>query len=542
MMRDQMGPRPPYDISKDSLFVAFSADAEMSCHLALGWELPAQVLDLRIEFLRATNFTPPLPKDKNNGRTSLLYALNYYGLDGIDAVEKERWRVLIRCGGSWTAEEQEGILDYNESDVRASYELFAAMIRRGHIPLDRRFLFCLHRGRYMRSVARMEFTGIHIDLERLNRLRDRWDAIKMELVRTLGKQYDGVFDEEGHFSEGRFAGYLNARGWGWRMHKSGRLDLREKTLKKMAHLHPELEDFRQLKYALEKMKLWKLCAGQDGFLRCWLNPFGSRTGRNQPSNNQFAFGPATWIRDFLIQAKPDWGIAYLDWVSQEVGIAAALSGDLAMQEAYNSGDAYLHFGKQAGILPLWATVQTHGPQRDQCKICGLATQYGQEYRSLAEQINQPDIVGRELLRLHHKVYRRFWDWSNNQVNRALLSNEQQTVFGWTHRFKELPKINSIRNFPMQANGAEMLRLACCLGTEGGISICAPVHDAILIQAPLERLDEDITRMRAYMAEASRIVLGGFQLRTDRHVFRYPKHYSDPKGRGRLMLETVMKLL
>ena len=36
---------------------------------------------------------------------------------------------------------------------------------------------------------------------------------------------------------------------------------------------------------------------------------------------------------------------------------------------------------------------------------------------------------------------------------------------------------------MQANGAEMLRLACCLATERGIEVCAPVHDAVLICAP-----------------------------------------------------------
>ena len=67
---------------------------------------------------------------------------------------------------------------------------------------------------------------------------------------------------------------------------------------------------------------------------------------------------------------------------------------------------------------------------------------------------------------------------------------------------------SLRNFPMQANGAEMLRLACCLGIERGVEICAPVHDAVLIKAPLDRLDHDIAVMREAMAEASRAVLGG----------------------------------
>jgi hypothetical protein len=37
---------PPYAVGRASLFVSFVAPAELSCHLALGWALPAYVLDL----------------------------------------------------------------------------------------------------------------------------------------------------------------------------------------------------------------------------------------------------------------------------------------------------------------------------------------------------------------------------------------------------------------------------------------------------------------------------------------------------------------
>jgi len=41
----------------------------------------------------------------------------------------------------------------------------------------------------------------------------------------------------------------------------------------------------------------------------------------------------------------------------------------------------------------------------------------------------------------------------------------------------------------------------------------------------------------YMRAASRIVLGGFELRTDAEITRYPERYSDPRGAvmwGRVM--------
>ena len=93
---------------------------------------------------------------------------------------------------------------------------------------------------------------------------------------------------------------------------------------------------------------------------------------------------------------------------------------------------------------------------------------------------------------------------------------------------------------MQANGAEMLRLACCLATERGIEVCAPVHDAVLICAPLERLDADVARMQDAMREASQVVLNGFELRTDAAVVRYPDRYMDE--RGTVMWQRVMALL
>ena len=94
---------------------------------------------------------------------------------------------------------------------------------------------------------------------------------------------------------------------------------------------------------------------------------------------------------------------------------------------------------------------------------------------------------------------------------------------------------------MQANGAEMLRIACILMTEAGIRVCAPVHDAVLIEAPLEELDERIKQAQELMREASRQVLDGFELTTDADIYRYPERYRDEE-RGGAMWDLVMELL
>ena len=121
----------------------------------------------------------------------------------------------------------------------------------------------------------------------------------------------------------------------------------------------------------------------------------------------------------------------------------------------------------------------------------------------------------------------------------MLGETLQTVFGWRMHAGPHPNPRSLRNFPMQANGAEMLRLACCLATEQGIAVCGVVHDAVLVESRSEDIDGVVARTQAAMQRASELVLSGFPLRTEAKVVRYPERYVDP--RGERMWQTVHAL-
>jgi DNA polymerase I-like protein with 3'-5' exonuclease and polymerase domains len=211
-----------------------------------------------------------------------------------------------------------------------------------------------------------------------------------------------------------------------------------------------------------------------------------------------------------------------------------------MTQAYRSGDPYLEFARQAGAVPNGATKRTHGAVRDQFKACVLGVQYAMGAESLALRIAQPVTRARELLEMHRRTYPRFWRWSDAAVDLAMFGGRLWTVFGWTIYVGPSVNPRSLRNFPMQANGAEMLRLACCLATERGIQVCAPVHDALLVEFDLEHCSEAIRATQDAMAEASRCVLDGFELRSDAEVYCYPQRYSDK--RGRKMWDTVMRAM
>ena len=482
-------------------------------------------MDLFPEFRNHTNGLPTV------SGAGLLGALAHFGLDSIGAVEKGEMRDLILRRGPWTDAERQAILDYCESDVEALARLLPAMLL--HIDLPRALL----RGRYMAASARMERNGVPVDVDILELLRRHWPDIQDQLIAEVDRDY-GVYERR-TFKTDRFAHWLSHNNIPWPKLDSGRLDLSDNTFREMARAYPIVAPLRELRSALSQMRLSELQVGEDGRNRTLISAFRARTGRNQPSNTKFIFGPSVWLRG-LIKPSPDFGIAYIDWAQQEFGIAAALSGDRLMMEAYNSGDPYLAFAKQAGAAPPNATKATHKAIRDQFKSTVLAVQYGMGADALAQRIGQPPIRARELLRLHRETYRVFWAWSDRLVDHAMLTGSLHTVFGWRVRVPEVANDRSLRNFPMQANGAEMLRLACCLATEAGVEVCAPVHDAVLICAPVDRLDADVERMQEAMREASRIVLGGFELGTDHKLISYPDRYMDE--RGTVMWERVMKLI
>jgi hypothetical protein len=93
---------------------------------------------------------------------------------------------------------------------------------------------------------------------------------------------------------------------------------------------------------------------------------------------------------------------------------------------------------------------------------------------------------------------------------------------------------------MQANGAEMLRLACIYLTEAGIRVCAPVHDALLIESPLDSVSTTVNEAQKLMADASASVLNGFRLNSDAKIIQYPDRFMDV--RGELMWSKVMGLI
>jgi DNA polymerase-1 len=141
--------------------------------------------------------------------------------------------------------------------------------------------------------------------------------------------------------------------------------------------------------------------------------------------------------------------------------------------------------------------------------------------------------------LHKRTYPRFWEWRNQLVEATMLDRKMETVYGWPLYISNSPNKKTLGNFPMQANGAEMLRLAAMRLCDVGIVPCMLVHDAVLIEADNE---EQIAHAVEIMKSAGRDVCDGFEIGVDVEKMEQGKRYRDKREMAILMWKEMMRTL
>lgn len=534
LWRDQLGKTPPFRTDAGVLFVCFVANAECACHLALGWPMPAKILDLSPVFRCVVNGRLP-PESKG-----LLGALSYFGIDSIGAKHKDAMRKRILEGWPFTAEEREEILDYCWSDIAQLAQLTAKLFPL--VDLDT----LLHWSEFAAVWAAMTHRGVPMDMEKFRLFQDphAWAFVRDALVPEIDAQY-GVYvkDKAGewHFNIEQFEKYLVRSGIDWPRKENCKLDLRRKTFESMAKAWPELEPLRQLRHMRDKMRRIKLEVGADGRNRTTLWPFVSKTSRTQPKASKWIFSPAVWLRS-LIKPGPGRAVAYIDYSSMEFLVAADRSGCKPMLELYATGSPYVEFAKRFDEAPPKATKKTHAKIHERYKVGCLGALYGMQIDTLAQRLGVSTFVAHEMLGQHRGLFNQYWAWTEDWIAHALDTGVMSTPLGWTCR-TGITEFNarSIVNFPIQAASADILRLVSIWAHRRGIELCAPVHDAVLVEAPIDQIEAVVALTREIMRRASRVVLGGQnELRTDVTIVRYPDRYSDK--RGEQIWADVLKLL
>jgi hypothetical protein len=348
-----------------------------------------------------------------------------------------------------------------------------------------------------------------------------------------------ITDGEPHWRSHRFADYLRRNRMSWPTYADGSLDETEQNFRDMEGRYPHIGPLRELRCSLSKLRLNALAVGNDGRNRTLLGPYGSKTGRNQPSNSRYIFGPAKWLR-FMITPPPGRVLIHRDYQQQEPRIAAVVSGDTELLSACESGDVYLGIAKQLGFISASMSSTELKAVRTLFKTVVLGIQYGLGPRSLATRTGVSLSEACEILARLRARFSVFESYAQSVVDHAGLHLEVSTPFGWRMRCPSGINPRTVRNFPIQSAGAEILHVASVLAERRGIRIVAPIHDAFVAEAEAGQEEEASLALDRVMRDASRVVLRGYELGTDVQVVRAGEHFFDE--RGLKMWTTVTELL
>lgn len=544
---DHLRSLPGFPLPVDDTYVAYFLQAEVGAMLALGWKPPPKMWDLYPVFRQITNVEPK----EYGGRYGLLDAGEFfcggpsplYG--ALDTSEfKTDSRELAMRGEPYSTDEWRILAGYCEADVDTTARIARIVMARPEFDLG---LF-LHWGRYMTALAVEERVGIPLDEELARDLKNHSSEIRLHCIRKFERNHGfGIFDEDGKHKRRGLIDFLNRNEIPWEETATGAPRTDESYLRSLAKRYPILEPYTATRALADKYKmLGGLAIGPDGRSRCLMSPFSTKTGRNAPSTKRFLFAMPKAFRN-LVKPPPDYGFAQIDWSAEELAIAAYLSGDEALMNTYLEGDPYIGFAILAGAAPLGASKETHPEIRATYKTVMLAVGYGQTEHGLAKTLGIHQIEARELLARHRATFPRFWQWTDEVVETAAWRQSMKTRLGWGLRLGSTDflagrriKDRTLVNFPVQGTGGDLLRLASIRAMEEGLDVGAPVHDALLLCAPVSEIEDQTRKLEQVMARASMEILGGVALRSETSMTVFPDRY-DPESGDELWESTLQAL-
>ena len=509
----------PHPIQK-TLFVCHWAVAEVSCLIELGIDKPRAVFDTFIE-----------EKKMFNGILrgfGLVDVCERHGIKGVMSHEKkEIWRKYIMDNyPNYTTEDEAGIMGYCEEDVVTTEKLFLSQLDK-LTKKDNNFnriisQACFH-GKAMGYCAQVEANGIHIDHKLFKDFRANFEKIKKLEIEEINKLCN-VFDGD-TFNQKKFEEFLKKEQLykRWPKTPTGKPKTDDRTFYRFQHI-PKIFALKNSLFIINSQKLKGYQLGEDNRSRSRLNMFGQLTGRTNVSTATNPFGAPRMMRT-MIHPDEDSVYGYFDFKAQEPNVMAALSQDKNMLAAVDSPDPYLYVAKFVKAVPEYATKKSHPVERERYKVSYLAIAYDQTPYGLSAKLG---VSLAKATFIHSNILNAFKDykfWIKGVKVNAGRRGFFETKYGWKYHLNDESKVNPKRlsNYPIQANGGEVLRMAMIDVMEGGFdkNLSMIIHDALLLHIPRKNLAASVRKIKSLMEKAAEKVIGR-KITVDTKIIR--KHF------------------
>lgn len=536
---------------KDDIFVSYALNAEIYSLLRCGIDVSnVKCLDLMAE---CRMISMSCSKYFTMDGSLLPQVQKFLKLDvNESSAEKDRMRDLIITKNSWTNEEWDEITLYCYKDVQWLRPLFKKVIS-VHEEMGHPFNVddVLARGRYIRISTEMDFAteGFPVWGDAVEKIYANKDTLKKNIIFELPTHWRLCFNKkkDGQWGQSvkNLAELIEARGWtDWEKTPSGQPNRQADYLKELRLKIPEVAPYYQAVKALSTLNSADLREQvEDGYIKSQTFAFSARTGRNglKPTRGYLLNLPK-WMRR-IIHPHPNMLLVGFDWSQQEIAVAAALSGDKKLIEAYESGDVYLALAKMSGAVPPDATKKSHALERELFKALQLGLGYGKGVKSLGNDfyaimqkngmsLSEARSKAVQIFNWHKSYFSTYWSWIRNEIVKARRSGYISTLDNWVEFIDSKTKDTQLLNFPSQSTGAVMMRKAAELlyaaWKEGKIPpVMCSQHDAFYFNMLEADKDKYLPIIQGIMKQSS-IDTIGIEVRCGFKVYDHTKGY-EPEG-------------
>jgi len=512
----------PYP-ADESLWIAHNVAAEAHTLLSYGLKLPKYWWDTYIED-KKLNFG----KEKSH---SLLACCKRYEIETIsEELKKYFIHELILPNETYTEEQSSEILEYCLSDVVACEKLFLKQLEdigqknsnEGPGTIISQALFS---GAAVAATAKVEFDGIPINNSLLSTIQDNFPVIKEKMVEELNNKIDvfenGVMKYEKFFKMVQRNDLLSV----WPTTATGKLKTDEATIFSFISCQ-DINDYYLANEFLTSQKLKGYVVGPDGRARTPYHMYGLKTGRTNPSTSRHPFNAPKCMRN-IVKPAPEKVCVNFDYKSQEIFIAAYLSGDPQLIAAVETRDPYIYTARMVDAVPQGATKKSHPGERNIYKTTLLACLYRQGPTNMSKRMNINIDYGTDYQVKIKNTFKDYFEWIKKLVDKSIIKGFASTKYGFKYHLAPGQDYNprTFYNFPIQSHGSEMLRLALVQLVDAGIEVNALIHDGIIVSLDKKKFRKQFIKAKKILEDASRKILNkdkktNYMCPVDFQVFRY----------------------
>jgi hypothetical protein len=210
------------------------------------------------------------------------------------------------------------------------------------------------------------------------------------------------------------------------------------------------------------------------------------------------------FRPIIIPSRSDFGIVECDYSQMEVGILAALSGDIKLIKDFNSTDVY----RKTGEL-FWG--DTSDVSREKAKIIFLGIQYGLSLKSIVAMLESTE---KEVTTILEQLFNRYQTLSKHltsQVKFGIRNGFSENISGLKRYRRDIStpsnywERNWYRNFPVQSSGATVFKKAIVdiyrAMKNDPFHLLVPLYDSVVFECPIDQLPATISSVKECMVKS-----------------------------------------